>query len=333
MPMSSRIALLERALKCRRPLLDEPHLGALRLFNGFTEGCPDLVIDLYANTLILFDYSVSPQAPQSWPGLVEWLCQRLPWIEAVVLKIRNSKKDADRRGILIYGTRPAQKMCENGVWYALDLTLNQDAGLYLDTRLLRDWLRENAAGKEVLNTFAYTGSLGIAAAAGGARRVVQCDLNRRFLELASRSAALNGITNDRHRIQTGDFFSHVAGFKGSSAVFDIVIADPPFFSSTAKGQVDLVGQSRRIINKLRPLVRDGGWLVSINNALFVSGQDYLQDLEELCRDGYLSLERIIPVPEDFTGFPATYQGSWPADPAPFNHPTKIALLRVRRKNV
>ena len=123
----------------------------------------------------------------------------------------------------------------------------------------------------------------------------------------------------------------MANFKRSGTLFDIVIADPPFFSSTAKGQVNLVGQSRRVINKLRPLVRNEGWLVSINNALFVSGAEYIRDLEDLCQDGYLSLETILPVPEDFTGYDETRTEGWPSDPAPFNSPTKIAILRVRRK--
>ncbi len=329
--ISTRKSLLEPALQSRKPRLDPEHWGAFRLFNGFTEGCPDLVIDLYADTLVIFDYAPVPHPPESWRTLVEWYRQQIPWIGAAVLKTRNSKLDAERRGVLIFGDRPAQKMRENDIWYALNLTLNQDASLYLDTRRLRDWLRENSAGKEILNLFAYTGSLGIAAAAGGARKVVQCDLNRRFLDLARQSAGLNHISNDRHRIQAGDFFSQVANFKHSSLLFDLVIADPPYFSNTDKGKVDLVGQSRRIINKLRPLVRDGGWLVCLNNALFVSGQNYLRDLEELCSDGYLSLERIIPVPEDLTGYPETRQTDWPADPAPFNHPTKIAVLRVRRK--
>jgi 23S rRNA (cytosine1962-C5)-methyltransferase len=183
----------------------------------------------------------------------------------------------------------------------------------------------------VLNTFAYTGSLGIAAAAGGARKVVNSDLNPRFLDLARQSAQLNQIPEKRYRLQTGDFFSQVSSLKRSSARFDIVISDPPFFSSTAKGQVNLVGQSRRVINKLRPLVRDGGCLVSINNALFVSGADYLKELNELCADGYLNLEELLPVPQDFIGG-AGSAAAWPADPAPFNHPTKIAILRVRRKS-
>jgi 23S rRNA (cytosine1962-C5)-methyltransferase len=77
-------------------------------------------------------------------------------------------------------------------------------------------------------------------------------------------------------------------------------------------------------------VRDSGRLVSINNALFVSGADYLMEMKDLCADGYLSLEEILPVPQDFIGC-AGSATAWPADPAPFNHPTKIAVLRVRRK--
>ena len=80
------------------------------------------------------------------------------------------------------------------------------------------------------------------------------------------------------------------------------------------------------------MINDGGWLVAINNALFVSGRDYLASLETLCADGYLTLEEYIPVPVDITGYPETIQAAAPADPAPFNHSTKIAILRVRRKN-
>lgn len=333
--MISTLALclpkIEKAVQCRKPLFTEPHAYAFRLLNGFTEGVPDLAIDLYADTLVIFDFSEPSQPPDRWLPLAEWFGNQIPWIKSVLLKVRNSKNDSKKRGVLLSGCNLPHKVSEKGVWYAIDLTLNMDASLYLDTRILRDWLGRHSLEKEVLNTFAYTGSLGIAAAAGGARKVVQCDLKQRFLAVAKQSAALNGIPDERCQILAGDFFTQVASFKRSGTLFDIVIADPPFFSSTAKGQVNLVGQSRRVINKLRPLVRDGGWLVTINNALFVSGADYLADLEELCQDGYLSLETILPVPEDFTGYADTRQANWPADPAPFNHPTKIAILRVTRK--
>ena len=71
--------------------------------------------------------------------------------------------------------------------------------------------------------------------------------------------------------------------------------------------------------------------MAVNNALYVSGHDYMNVLEKLCEDGYLKITELIPVPEDFTGYPETRRGTPVTDPAPFNHSTKIALLEVRRK--
>jgi 23S rRNA (cytosine1962-C5)-methyltransferase len=109
-----------------------------------------------------------------------------------------------------------------------------------------------------------------------------------------------------------------------------VIIDPPFFSSTHKGRIDLASESKQVINKVRPLVKDGGYLVAINNALFLSGQEYIQLLESLCEDGYLSIEMIIPVPEDITGYAETIVSAPPCSPVPFNHATKIVVLGVKR---
>ncbi|HMV50823.1 MAG TPA: hypothetical protein PKD31_23985, partial [Blastocatellia bacterium] len=55
-------------------------------------------------------------------------------------------------------------------------------------------------------------------------------------------------------------------------------------------------------------------------------------LEDVCADGYLTIEELIPVAEDFTGYENTRVAAAVTDPAPFNHSTKIAVLRVRRKD-
>jgi len=93
--------------------------------------------------------------------------------------------------------------------------------------------------------------------------------------------------------------------------------------------VDLENDSTRLINKVRPLINDGGILIAINNAVYVSGQEYMQSLESLCKDGYLSIRELIPVPDDMVGY--NQMGKPIADPAPFNHSTKITILDVRRK--
>ena len=71
--------------------------------------------------------------------------------------------------------------------------------------------------------------------------------------------------------------------------------------------------------------------MTINNALFVSGADYMETLESLCTDSYLKIIERIPVPQDFIGYPETRTGGPVTDPAPFNHSTKIAVLEVKRK--
>ncbi len=210
--------------------------------------------------------------------------------------------------------------------------MNRDASLYLDTHNLRKWLIENTQGKTILNTFAYTGSLGVAALAGGAERVVQHDLNRQFLNAAKTSYTLNGFPINKQDFIATDFFTLVGRLKRANQTFDCVVIDPPFFSTTPKGKVDQVNESARLINKVRPLINDGGQLIAINNALYVSGQEYMRTLEELCQDGYLRIKELIPIPEDFTGYVDTRVGMPITDPAPFNHSTKIAVLEVRRKS-
>ena len=83
--------------------------------------------------------------------------------------------------------------------------------------------------KHCVNMFAYTGSLGVAALAGGVTRVVQADRNRKFLALAENSAALNGFPKERHEVRAEDFFTTAAHFKRNGELFDCVIVDPPFF--------------------------------------------------------------------------------------------------------
>jgi len=336
MDFASLRPLLDQAINLRlkdsnasdRTSNDSHHEEAYRLFNGFYEGCPDLVLDIYGSTLVIHDYSENPDF-----GFIQdtlnHIRTSLSWLHAGILKTRNGVTQEEKRGKLIFGGNPDRKIKEHGIWYAIDLTMNRDASFYLDTSNLRKWIFENVRGKSVLNTFAYTGSLGVAAFAGGASNVVQTDLNRQFLNLAKDSFSLNGFPIQKQNFIAQDFFPVIARFKTGKQTFDCVIIDPPFFSATSRGKVDLEHESERLINKVRPLINDGGILIAINNAVFLSGNDYMQTLEKLCKDGYLSIRELIPVPEDFIG--RNRVGKPITDPAPFNHSTKIAVLDVKRK--
>ncbi len=331
--MTDFLPTLQNAISARKELFDEKRLSAFRLFNGFLEGNPQIAIDLYARTVVIHNYADIPAEGEVFVREArEFLLSEFAWIKAIIVKTRKGATPQEKNGFLIFGEKADDRIREFGVWYALDLTLNRDASLYLDTRNLRKWAMAHLKGKRVLNTFAYTGSLGVAAQAGGAKRVLQTDLSRKFLNVGKTSYTLNGFPIRKKDFQTGDFWSHVNRLKRANERFDCVFLDPPFFAETKKGKVDLSQNSTRLINKVRPLIEDGGYLAAVNNALFLSGAEYIRSLEELCKDGYLEIEQLIPVPKDFIGYAKTKSGSPPTKTSPFNHSTKIAVLKVKRRS-
>ncbi|RYE79200.1 MAG: SAM-dependent methyltransferase, partial [Myxococcales bacterium] len=333
-PIETLVTALEAALKARGADLPGPDAqAAMRLFSGFYEGYPSLTIDLYGSTVVFHDHS-SRGNERTVRAALEVVKKRLPWIRAGLWKLRKASDPNARGGRIVFGSEAilADRVREDGVWYALDLTHHQDATLYLDTRPLRSWLKANMAGKSVLNTFAYTGSLGVAALAGGATRALQLDRNPAYLDIARRSSQLNGLVVKRRDLVAADFFEHIGRLKKDKLLFDAIIVDPPFFSRNDRTKVDQEAESLRLLNKVRPLIADGGVLIAVNNALYLPGTTFMGQLESLTTDSYLTIESQLPVPADLTGYPETRVGTPPVDPAPFNHATKIAILRVRRKD-
>ncbi|MBA4383193.1 MAG: SAM-dependent methyltransferase [Anaerolinea sp.] len=324
--------IMLNALIKRQTMITPGRDCALRLFNGFYEGVRDLVVDLYGSTLVIFSHAENEEDSIVLSQMArDIFLESLPWIKCVVVKHHNARDKELRNGVITFGSHLQENIVEHGIKYAVDLKLNQDASFYLDTRNLRKWLLDHSEGLEVLNTFAYTGSLGLAALAGGGAQVFQLDRNRKFLNLARRSAMLNRLDLGKMKLAAVDFFVGIGQLKRSSTLYDMVILDPPFFSVTEKGMVDQAKESHRLLNKVRPLLRDGGRIIAINNSLFLEGAEYMRSLEALGQDGFVEIEEIIPVPEDITGYPETILVKPPVDPAPFNHPTKIVVLKVKRK--
>jgi 23S rRNA (cytosine1962-C5)-methyltransferase len=324
------LPLLHRAIDMRRDLMDASHLSAFRLFSGFSEGCKELVIDVYADAAVIHNYAdPAERGEERVREASSALMAALPWIRSALVKNRTSPSARGRRGRLTIGKDLPDRIREHGLWYALNLTLHQDCSFYLDTRNLRLWASRNLSGTTVLNTFAYTGSLGVAALGGGAERVVQLDHNRRFLEVAARSSALNQFPAEKTELVHHDFFREGGRLRRNKESFGCVILDPPFYSTGTTGTVDQAAGLAGLINKVRPLVAPGGHLVAISNAVFVSGADYMHALDEVCSDGYVEVAEIIRVPEDVVGMSRNRTQATITDPAPFNHTTKIAVLRMR----
>src|SRR5262249_18608183 len=136
----------------------------------------------------------------------------------------------------------------------------------------------------------------------------------------------------RADFRAADFFVETARLRREGALFDCAFLDPPFFSTAASGRVDLERDFAALVDKVRPLVGDRGRLVAVNNSLYVSGPGYEHAVAALAADGYLELEARLPVSDDVTGLARPGPAHLPTDPSPYNHPTKIAVLRVKRRD-
>lgn len=325
--------MINHAIGYRKNLSTDPGTNVYRIFNGYTEGIPDLILEVYGTSLLIFDHGKNSTFDTSFFEEVRKICwQNFPFLTSVFLKRRNGASEKDKKGNLLFGKEIVQFVVENDVKYAVHFQTNQDSSFYTDTRNLRIWLKNHSSGKTVVNTFAYTGSLGVAALSGGASKVIQTDITPRFLDLARLSGQLNGIPTKRHAFIEGDFYRVVSRLKTGKALYDTVIIDPPFFSSTEAGTVDLSTDSSRLINKVRPIVKHEGTIILVNNSLFLKGTTFYEQVESLCQNEYVSIKEIIPVPLDVTGYPETIKSSLSIDPAPFNHSTKMIILDIKRKD-
>jgi 23S rRNA (cytosine1962-C5)-methyltransferase len=120
---------------------------------------------------------------------------------------------------------------EAGVRYLVRPTSGLSVGLFLDMREVRAWLPGVAAGRHVLNLFAYTCSFGVCAALGGAARVLNLDLARPYLAWGKQNYQLQDLPIRESDFVYGEAFDWLARFARRGELFDLVIVDPPSFSS------------------------------------------------------------------------------------------------------
>jgi len=120
---------------------------------------------------------------------------------------------------------------EGGLKFRVNLSDYLDTGLFLDHRITRSLVRDEAAGRRVLNLFAYTGTFTVYAAAGGARSTTTVDLSNTYLEWARENILLNGLGGRQHALVRSDVMAFLRACPGNE-VFDLAVVDPPTFSNS-----------------------------------------------------------------------------------------------------
>ncbi len=161
---------------------------------------------------------------------------------------------------------------ENGLHFNINLSDYLDTGLFLDHRTTRQLVREQSAGKKVLNLFAYTGSFSVYAAAGGASEVVTVDMSNTYLQWAQRNFTANNFSIAAEPFTGGNSFVQADVLQYVKTLpenyFDIIVMDPPTFSNS-KRMLDILDIQRDHVSLLNDTLKSlapGGKLYFSTNA-------------------------------------------------------------------
>lgn len=123
---------------------------------------------------------------------------------------------------------------ENGMRFGLDFGAGYSAGLFIDQRANRAYVRRSGV-RRLLNTFAYTCSFSVAAALAGAE-TTSIDLSKKSLDRGRENFALNGLDATTHRFHADDVLDVLPRLARKGERFDAIILDPPTFSRGNKGR-------------------------------------------------------------------------------------------------
>jgi 23S rRNA (cytosine1962-C5)-methyltransferase len=237
---------------------------ATRLVFSEADGVPGLVADRYNDTVVV---QLTTTGADRWREVIADALVGLPGVKRVY-----ERSDADNRrregldervGLLRGDPIQGRTTVSQGPWrFLVDVATGHKTGFYIDQRNSRAALAPLCAGRDVLNTFAYTGAFSVVAAHGGAASVTHLDSSVPALALAAENLALNdldpGITIE------ADAFSELRRMRDRRASYDLIIVDPPKLAASAK-QVDRATRAYKDLNLLAlKLLRPGGILMTFS---------------------------------------------------------------------
>lgn len=234
---------------------------ACRLVNAEADGLPGLIIDQYADALVIQVHTAALEALRDI-----WLPAFYTFGESLGIKVFVERSTSGRKkeGLqninnLMRGSLSGPVVIREGsTHYSVNLLSGQKTGLFLDQKDNRLLIRDLSTNKMVLNVFCYTGGFSLQAAQGGARSVTSVDISAAALESLKTDWIVNNLSGNSEVI-CDDAFNYLRNEKRK---FDIVIIDPPAF---AKEKKDV----SNAFKAYKDLFREGSKLVGAHGLLCV----------------------------------------------------------------
>jgi 23S rRNA (cytosine1962-C5)-methyltransferase len=297
--------------RARRSAIIDAGTNAFRLVHGAADRQPEWYVEQLGEYL-LSQAEVELTGPQR--SLLEAIPARGIYHKRLSRRVRDLSATQASPAHVAGSAAPERfEVLENGVRFEIGFAEGYSVGLFLDQRDNRRRLLVNhvgagftvfpagAAGRTLLNTFAYTCGFSVCAAIAGAN-VTSLDLSKKYLDWGRRNFALNGLEPAAHDFIFGDAFDWLRRLRKKGRLFDAIVLDPPTFSQSAEGGTFRAERDYgKLVAAALPVLAPGGVLLACANTARLPAEDFL----EAVRGAALTAGRAI-VQEHYAGQPPDF---------------------------
>lgn len=245
-PKEALFSSLDKAIALRESLIPNS-TNAYRLVNAEGDFLPGLIIDQYADCLVLQSGTLGMDKLKK--EVASYLAAKKKWTAIYEKSTGSSRKEEGLSSEIsvLFGEEKQEILVEeNGIKFKVLWKTGQKTGFFLDQREMRRLVFSLSKNKRVFNCFSYTGGFSLYAAKGGAKQVDSLDISKDALELAKENCKLNGFSLDKQNFFAEDAFNFL---EKKELNYDLVILDPPAFAKKKK-DVEAAIRGYRELNAL-----------------------------------------------------------------------------------
>ena len=277
--------------------------GCCRVIFGEADGFPGLTVDRFSELLVVQTLSVGMERIKDtlFPLLAEVLREDGQDIRGIFE--RNDVAIRELEGLEQYKgwyplpgethpESPVTEICENGIFYKVDVENGQKTGFFLDQKYNRLAVARLAKGRRVLDCFTHTGSFALNAALGGAEHVTAVDISASAIDMAKANAQRNGL-DGKMDFLVADVFDLLPELgKQGKAPFDFIILDPPAFTKSRKTVAGAERGYKEINLRALKLLPRGGYFATASCSHFMPSELFVKMLKSAAADAGVELRQI-----------------------------------------
>ncbi|MGN0415937.1 MAG: class I SAM-dependent rRNA methyltransferase [Agathobacter sp.] len=288
---------LANAWDYRKTVMARQDLNACRIVFGEADFLPGLVVDKYADVLVVQCLALGME---QFKETIVSLLKEILAADGITIRGVYERSDANERkkeGLpkvrdFIGDTFETNvEIVENGVRYMVDVVNGQKTGFFLDQKYNRLAMQRICRGKRVLDCFTHMGTFALNAGIAGASEVTGLDISEYAVAQATENARRNGLL-ETVRFRCANVLDELPKLAASGEKYDVVILDPPAFTKSREATKNAVKGYREINMKGLKLVKDGGYLATCSCSHFMTQALFEKTIREAARTAHKRLRQV-----------------------------------------